>query len=77
MHDIEDDASIGAGSVTSIPKSTIWNRESAHDSFLISPQPPYQPPDMSSARPTYSSVLASGSTSEYILFDIDFYQDFN
>jgi len=76
MHDIEHDSSIGAESVTSIPKSTISNRESAHDSSLISPQP-YQPPDMSSARPTYSSVLASGSTSEYILFDIYFYQDFN
>ena len=76
MHDIEDDASIGAESVTSIPKSTISNRESAYDSSLISP-PPYQPPDLSSARPTYSSVLASGSTSEYILFDIYLYQDFN
>jgi len=76
MHDIEDDSSIGAESVTSIPKSTISNRESAYDSSLISPQP-YQPPDLSSARPTYSSVLASGSTSEYILFDIYFYQDFN
>jgi len=76
MHDIEDDSSIGAESVTSIPKSTISNRESAYDSSLISPQP-YQPPDMSSARPTYSSVLASGSTSEYLLFDIYFYQDFN
>jgi len=76
MHDIEDDSSIGAESVTSIPKSTISNRESAYDSSLISPQP-YQPPDLSSARPTYSSVLASGSTTEYILFDIYFYQDFN
>jgi len=76
MHDIEDDASIGAEGVTSIPKSSISNRESTYNSSLISPQP-YQPPDMSSARPTYSSVLASGSTSEYILFDIYFYQDFN
>ena len=76
MHDIEDHASIGAESVTSIPKSSISNREFAYDSFLISPKP-YQPPDMSWARPTYSSVLASGSTSEYILFDIDFYKDFN
>jgi len=76
MHDIQDNASIGAESVISIPKSTISNRESAYDTSLISPQP-YQPPDMSSAKPTYSSVLASGSTSQYILFDIYFYQDFN
>ena len=76
MHDIEDDATIGAESVTSIPQSSISNRESPYNSSLISPQL-YQPPDMSSARPTYRSVLASGSTSEYILFDIYFYQDFN
>ena len=76
MHDIEADASMGAESVTSIPKSTISNRESVYDSSLISPQP-YQPPDLSSARPTYCSVLASGSTSVYIPFDIYCYQDFN
>jgi len=76
MHDIEDAASIRAESVTSILKSSISNRESAYNSSLISLQP-YQPPDMCSPRPTYSSVLASGSTSEYILFDIYFFQDFN
>jgi len=76
MDDIEDDASVGAESATSIPKSFTFNRESAYNSSFNSPQP-YQPPDLSSARPTYSSVLASGSTSAYILFDTYFSQDFN
>jgi len=76
MHDIEDDAIVGAESATSIPKSFTSNRESAYNSSFISPQP-YQPPDLSSARPTYSSVLASSSTSAYIQFHTYFSQDFN
>jgi len=76
MDDIHDDASVRAESATSIPNPFTSNRESAYNSSFISPQP-YQPPDLSSARPTYSSVLASGSTSAYILFHTYFSQDLN
>lgn len=70
MNEAEEAQSESSISNTTAP---LPNADSQHHFSFASPHP-YQPPNIASDRPTYSSVLTSGSTSKLIYFDSPFHE---